>query len=244
MAIAWSALKLVMTFLIAKTSGQCPADSIVIGPSPSGKVEVGSDGAEYVLLDEFDRLGIHFLAGCSGQQSEVVLRLANGTDWFTLEQDPVRVDSKTLQLKPDVGYDKLLALPQHTIIAVEVKGVPYDKSLSIQYFIWILTPPLAARLIVHFHLFMPFLIYISKSIFKIDIIEEQFELLPLIQIFRLAVPPLKIAKPTACKKLLSRLTSSMCTPHSSTDSLAKEASTSVLAPGRELVKSKLFWKIK
>ena len=86
MAIAWSALKLVMTFLIAKTSGQCPADNIVIGPpgKNSGKVEVGSDGAEYVLLDEFDRLGIHFLAGCSasGQQSEVVLRLANGTDWW------------------------------------------------------------------------------------------------------------------------------------------------------------------
>ena len=146
MALAWSALKLVMTFLIAKTSGQCPTDNIVIGPpgKNSGKVEVGSDGAEYVLLDEFDRLGIHFLAGCSGQQSEeeVVLRLANGTDWFTLEQDPVRVDSKTLQLKPDVGYADLLALPQPTIIAVEVKGVPYDKSLSIQYFIWILTPPL------------------------------------------------------------------------------------------------------
>ena len=126
MAIAWSALKLVMTFLIAKTSGQCPADNIVIGPpgKNSGKVEVGSDGAEYVLLDEFDRLGIHFLAGCSGQQSEVVLRLANGTDWFILEQDPVRVDSKTLQLKPDVGYADLLALPQPTIIAVEVKGVP------------------------------------------------------------------------------------------------------------------------
>ena len=132
MAIAWGALKLVMTFLIAKTSGQCPADNIVIGPpgKNSGKVEVGGDGAEYVLLDNNstrpDRLGIHFLAGCSGQQSEeaVVLRLANGTDWFTLEQDPVRVDSKTLQLKPDVGYDKLLALPQPTIIAVEVKGVP------------------------------------------------------------------------------------------------------------------------
>ena len=149
MAIAWGALKLVMTFLIAKTSGQCPTDNIVIGPpgKNSGKVEVGGDGAEYVLLDDNpdrpDQQGIHFLAGCSGQQSEVVvLRLANGTDWFTLEQDPVRVDSKTLQLKPDVGYDKLLALPQPTIIAVEVKGVPYDKSLSIQYFIWILTPPL------------------------------------------------------------------------------------------------------
>ena len=137
MAIVWLASKLVIAFLIAKAFGQCPQENIVIGPGPgnrtfSGKVEVGGEGdAQYVLLDnnpESGITGIHFLAGCKdneGQEGrEMVLRLKNGTLAlaFVLEQYPGRLpDSKILQLRPNVSYADLLALPQSFDIIVEVK---------------------------------------------------------------------------------------------------------------------------
>ena len=134
MAIVWLASKLVMAFLIAEALGQCPEGNIVIGPPAdrtfSGKVKVGGeDSTKYVLLDDNpDRpgsTGIHLLAGCSATGGpagqEVELRLANEDLDFVLEQDPGRLDSKILQLRPDVGYPDLLALPQSLDIAVQVK---------------------------------------------------------------------------------------------------------------------------
>lgn len=133
MAIVWDASKLVIAFLIAKAFGQCSVENIETGPGKtfSGKVEVGGeDDPQYVLLDDHPEsgiTGIHFLAGCKdneGQEGkEVVLRLKNGTLSlaFVLQQDPRRVDSKILQLRPNVSYADLLALPQSLDITVEVK---------------------------------------------------------------------------------------------------------------------------
>ena len=134
MAIVWHASKLVMACLIAEALGQCPEGNIVIGPPAdrtfSGKVEVGGDSTKYVLLDDNpDRpgsTGIHILAGCSATgdpavDPEVELRLVNEASAFVLEQDPGRLDSKILQLRPAVGYPDLLALPQFLDIAVQVK---------------------------------------------------------------------------------------------------------------------------
>jgi len=143
MAIIWHASKLVMAFLIAEAFGQCPQENIVIGPGGtfSGKVEVGGEGGaqQYVLLDDNpDRpgsTGIHFLAGCTGNEGqagqEVVLRLANGAlaFAFVLQQDPGRLDSKILQLKPDVGYADLLALPKSFDITVEACSPSADDCL-------------------------------------------------------------------------------------------------------------------
>ena len=132
MAIVTHAYKLVMAFLIAKAFGQCPEENIVIGPGQtfSGKVEVGGGGEggeqQYVLLDDNpDRpgsTGIHFLAGCTTAGQEVVLNLVKG-EWdfaFVLQQDPGRLDSKILQLSPDLGYADLLSLPKSFDITVQV----------------------------------------------------------------------------------------------------------------------------
>ena len=137
MAIVWVASKLVIAFLIAKAFGQCPAEDITIGPGEifSGKVEVGGeDDPQYVLLDDKgDRpgaTGIHFVAGCNkvneGEENlKVVLRLKNGAQAlaFVLQQDPdpeIPLESKFLQLRPNVSYAELLPLPHSVNIIVEV----------------------------------------------------------------------------------------------------------------------------
>ena len=84
---------------------------------------------QYLLLDDHPEsgiTGIHFLAGCRGGQEgqEVVLRLKDEelSLAFVLEQHQGRLDSKILQLKPDVSYaEDLLALPRSFEITVEVK---------------------------------------------------------------------------------------------------------------------------
>jgi len=136
MAIVWVASKLVIAFLIAKAFGQCPAEDITIGPGEifSGKVEVGGeDDPQYVLLDDKgDRpgaTGIHFVAGCNkvneGEENlKVVLRLKNGAQAlaFVLQQDPdpeIPLESKFLQLRPNVSYAELLPLPHSVNIIVE-----------------------------------------------------------------------------------------------------------------------------
>jgi len=169
MAIVWHASKLVMACLIAEALGQCPEGNIVIGPPAdrtfSGKVEVGGDSTKYVLLDDNpDRpgsTGIHILAGCSATgdpavDPDVELRLANEASAFVLEQDPGRLDSKILQLRPAVGYPDLLALPQFLDIAVqacspsaEVCTTSASKMVSISIEIFNVNPPQFNRYFGH-----------------------------------------------------------------------------------------------
>merc|ERR1712181_75550 len=87
---------------------------------------------------------------------EVELRLENEDLAFVLEQDLGGLDSKILQLRPDVGYPDLLALPQSLDIAVqacspsaEVCTTSASKMASISIDIFNVNPPMFNRYFGH-----------------------------------------------------------------------------------------------
>ena len=131
MDIFWSATSLVIAFYISKANGQ-ECGIIQIGPPDpnepqnpdrtfSGSIEV-SDG-QYSLFEDDGSKGINFLAGCAtNPKVPVQLEIVSGpgTEWFVLEESALRVDSKTLQLKPNVEYANLLRLPDPFNIVIQV----------------------------------------------------------------------------------------------------------------------------
>ena len=130
MDIFWSATSLVIAFYITKANGQCGI--IQIGPPDpndpqnpdrtfSGSIEVSD--ARYFLFEEDGSKGINFLAGCANDPTipvQLDIVPVTGTEGFVLEESALRVDSKTLQLKPNVEYANLLRLPDPFDIVIEV----------------------------------------------------------------------------------------------------------------------------
>ena len=124
MDIFWFATSIVIAFYISKANGQ-ECGIIQIGPQNppfSGIIEV-SDG-QYFLFEDDGSKGINFLAGCANDPSIPVqfnIVSGTGTEWFVLEESALRVvDSKTLQLKPNVEYVNLLRLPDPFNIVIQV----------------------------------------------------------------------------------------------------------------------------
>ena len=131
MDIFWSATSLVIAFYITKANGQ-ECGIIQIGPPDpndpqnpdrtfSGNIEVSD--AQYFLFEDDGSKGINFLAGCANDPSipvQLQIDPGTGTEWFFLEESALRVDSKTLQLKPNVEYANLLRLPDLFDIVVQV----------------------------------------------------------------------------------------------------------------------------
>ena len=123
MDIFWFATSIVIAFYISKANGQA-CGIIQIGPQDPpfiGIIEV-SDG-QYFLFEDDGSKGINFLAGCATNPNvPVQLEIVSGpgTEWFVLEESALRVDSKTLQLKPNVEYVNLLRLPDPFDIVIQV----------------------------------------------------------------------------------------------------------------------------
>ena len=131
MDIFWSATSLVIAFYITKANGQ-ECGIIQIGPPDpndpqnpdrtfSGNIEVSD--AQYFLFEDDGSKGINFLAGCANDPSipvQLQIDSGTGTEWFVLEESALRVDSKTLQLKPNVEYANLLRLPDLFNIIIQV----------------------------------------------------------------------------------------------------------------------------
>jgi len=130
MDIFWSATSLVIAFYITKANGQ-ECGIIQIGPPDpndpqnpdrtfSGSIEVSD--AQYFLFEDDGSKGINFLAGCATDPSipvQLQIDPSTGTEWFVLEESVLRVDSKTLQLKPNVEYANLLRLPDLFDIVIQ-----------------------------------------------------------------------------------------------------------------------------
>ena len=123
MDIFWRATSIVIAFYISKANGQ-GCGIIQIGPQTppfSGIIEVSD--AQYFLFEDDGSKGINFLAGCATNPNvPVQLEIVSGpgTEWFVLEESALRVDSKTLQLKPNVEYVNLLRLPDPFDIVIQV----------------------------------------------------------------------------------------------------------------------------
>ena len=131
MDIFWSATSLVIAFYITKANGE-ECGIIQIGPPDpndpqnpdrtfSGSIEVSD--AQYFLFEDDGSKGINFLAGCTTDPKipvQLQIDPGTGTEWFVLEESVLRVDSKTLQLKPNVEYANLLRLPDLFDIVIQV----------------------------------------------------------------------------------------------------------------------------